>query len=53
VTLGEPGDYGKWPENRHIAPGRGATALSNDGSYLHAHHQGVCSRHGGIKGVYK
>jgi|BarGraNGADG00212_1021973.scaffolds.fasta_scaffold03002_6 hypothetical protein len=35
-------------------PGNGATALCNDGTYsFAAHHQGACSRHGGVKVFYK
>jgi len=35
-----------------VAPG-GATALCNDGTYSYAaHHQGACSRHGGVKVFY-
>jgi hypothetical protein len=35
-------------------PGNGATALCKDGSYsFAAHHQGACSRHGGVKEFYK
>ena len=35
-----------------VAPG-GATALCNDGAYSYAaHHQGACSRHGGVKVFY-
>ena len=37
-----------------IAPSGGATALCNDGTYSYAaHHQGACSRHGGVKVFYK
>ena len=37
-----------------VAPGSGATALCNDGTYsFAAHHQGACSRHGGVKVFYK
>ena len=36
------------------SPGNGATALCNDGTYsFAAHHQGACSRHGGVKIFYK
>jgi len=36
------------------APGNGATALCNDGTYSYAaHHQGACSSHGGVKVFYK
>ena len=35
-------------------PGNGATALCNDGTYsFAAHHQGACSRHGGVKVFYR
>jgi hypothetical protein len=35
-------------------PASGATALCNDGTYSYAaHHQGACSRHGGVKVFYK
>ncbi|HZX99905.1 MAG TPA: DUF3761 domain-containing protein [Dermatophilaceae bacterium] len=35
-------------------PGNGATAPCNDGTYsFAAHHQGACSRHGGVKVFYK
>jgi chaperone required for assembly of F1-ATPase len=31
-----------------------ATALCNDGTYSYAaHHQGACSKHGGVKEFYK
>jgi hypothetical protein len=37
-----------------VAPGGGATALCKDGTYSYAaHHQGACSRHGGVKVFYK
>ena len=37
-----------------VAPGNGATALCNDGTYSNAaHHQGACSSHGGVKVFYK
>ena len=37
-----------------VAPGNGATALCNDGTYSYAaHHQGACSSHGGVKAFYK
>ena len=37
-----------------VAPGSGATALCNDGTYSYAaHHQGACSSHGGVKVFYK
>jgi Protein of unknown function (DUF1524)/Protein of unknown function (DUF3761) len=37
-----------------VAPGNGATALCNDGTYSNAaHHQGACSGHGGVKVFYK
>jgi len=37
-----------------VAPGNGATALCNDGTYSYAaHHQGACSHHGGVKVFYK
>ncbi|WP_223227750.1 DUF3761 domain-containing protein [Leifsonia xyli] len=37
-----------------IAPGNGATALCNDGTYSYAaHHQGACSHHGGVAHFYK
>jgi hypothetical protein len=37
-----------------VQPGSGATALCNDGSFsFAAHHQGACSRHGGVKVFYK
>jgi hypothetical protein len=37
-----------------VEPGNGATALCNDGTYSYAaHHQGACSRHGGVKVFYK
>jgi Protein of unknown function (DUF3761) len=36
------------------APSGGATALCNDGTYSYAaHHQGACSRHGGVRVFYK
>jgi Protein of unknown function (DUF3761) len=41
------------PAPTSVAPG-GATALCNDGTYSYAaHHQGACSRHGGVKVFYK
>jgi Protein of unknown function (DUF3761) len=41
------------PAPAPAAPG-GATALCNDGTYSYAaHHQGACSRHGGVKVFYK
>ena len=37
-----------------VAPGSGHTALCNDGSYSDAeHHQGACSRHGGVAQFYR
>ena len=37
-----------------VAPGNGATALCNDGTYSYAaHHQGACSHHGGVRVFYK
>jgi hypothetical protein len=37
-----------------VAPGNGATALCNDGTYSYAaHHQGACSHHGGVAVFYK
>jgi Protein of unknown function (DUF3761) len=42
------------PAPAPVAPGGGATALCNDGTYSYAaHHQGACSRHGGVKVFYK
>jgi hypothetical protein len=42
------------PAPAPVQPGNGATALCNDGSYSYAaHHQGACSRHGGVKVFYK
>ena len=36
------------------APGGGATAMCNDGTYSYAaHHQGACSHHGGVAVFYK
>ena len=36
-----------------VAPGGGATALCADGSLSYAeHHQGACSKHGGVSGLY-
>lgn len=35
-------------------PGNGATAQCNDGTYSYAaHHQGACSRHGGVRQFYR
>ena len=35
-------------------PGSGATAQCNDGTYSYAaHHQGACSRHGGVRQFYR
>jgi len=35
-------------------PGNGATALCNDGTLSYAaHHQGACSRHGGVRQFYR
>jgi len=37
-----------------VATGAGATARCNDGTYSDAaHHQGACSRHGGVKTFYR
>ncbi len=37
-----------------VATGTGATARCNDGTYSYAaHHQGACSRHGGVKTFYR
>ena len=37
-----------------VAPGGGATALCQDGTYSYAaHHQGACSHHGGVAEFYK
>ena len=37
-----------------VAPGGGATAKCNDGTYSYAvHHQGACSRHHGVRIFYK
>jgi hypothetical protein len=37
-----------------VAPGNGATARCNDGTYSYAaHHQGACSSHGGVEVFYK
>ena len=42
------------PAPAPVAPNDGATALCNDGTYSYAaHHQGACSRHGGVKVFYK
>ena len=42
------------PAAAPVAPSGGATALCNDGTYSYAaHHQGACSRHGGVKVFYK
>jgi Protein of unknown function (DUF3761)/Protein of unknown function (DUF1524) len=42
------------PAPAPVQPGNGATALCNDGTYsFAAHHQGACSRHGGVKVFYK
>jgi hypothetical protein len=42
------------PAPAPVVPGNGATALCNDGTYSYAaHHQGACSRHGGVKVFYK
>jgi hypothetical protein len=42
------------PAPAPIASGNGATALCNDGTYSEAaHHQGACSRHGGVKVFYR
>jgi hypothetical protein len=36
-----------------VAPGNGATARCNDGTYSYAqHHQGACSQHGGVAEFY-
>jgi len=41
------------PAPAPVQPG-GATAMCNDGSYSYAaHHQGACSRHGGVSVFYK
>ena len=38
------------PAPAPVTPPGGATALCNDGTYSYAaHHQGACSRHGGVK----
>ena len=40
--------------NRSKGDGGAATALCNDGTYsFAAHHQGACSRHGGVRVFYK
>jgi Protein of unknown function (DUF3761) len=37
-----------------VAPGGGATAQCNDGTFSYAaHHQGACSSHGGVATFYK
>ncbi len=37
-----------------VSAGNGATARCNDGTYSYAaHHQGACSRHGGVAEFYK
>jgi hypothetical protein len=42
------------PAPAPVAAGGGATALCNDGTYSYAaHHQGACSRHGGVRVFYK
>jgi len=42
------------PAPAPVQAGNGATALCNDGTYsFAAHHQGACSRHGGVKVFYK
>ena len=42
------------PAPAPVAAGGGATALCNDGTYSYAaHHQGACSRHGGVEVFYK
>jgi Protein of unknown function (DUF2510) len=42
------------PAAAPVAPGGGATALCNDGTYSYAaHHQGACSHHGGVSVFYK
>jgi Protein of unknown function (DUF3761) len=42
------------PAPASVAPGGGATALCKDGTYSYAaHHQGACSRHGGVRVFYK
>ena len=42
------------PAPAPIASGNGATTLCNDGTYSYAaHHQGACSRHGGVKVFYR
>jgi len=42
------------PAPAPVQPGNGATALCNDGTYsFAAHHQGACSRHGGVRVFYK
>jgi hypothetical protein len=41
-------------ESAPVAPGGGATALCNDGTYsFAADHQGACSHHGGVQVFYK
>jgi len=42
------------PAPAPVVQGNGATALCNDGTYsFAAHHQGACSRHGGVQVFYK
>ena len=42
------------PQPAPVAAGGGATALCKDGTYsFAAHHQGACSRHGGVSVFYK
>lgn len=42
------------PVPKPVLPGGGATALCKDGSFSYAaHHQGACSRHGGVSVFYK
>ena len=37
-----------------VQAGIGATAQCNDGNYSYAaHHQGACSRHGGVRQFYR
>jgi Protein of unknown function (DUF3761) len=53
-VVAQPAQPAPAPAPAPVAPGGGATALCNDGTYsFAAHHQGACSRHGGVKVFYK
>lgn len=51
---GSGGSGGTHRTEAPVAPGGGATAKCNDGTYSYSqHHQGTCSHHGGVAVFYK